>query len=384
MSNNVKFSVLFPTKNRLDLLKHGINSVLNQDYNNWEIIVSDNCSQDDVKGYIDSLNDERIKYIRQEKPLSVCSNWNAANDQATGDYVIMLGDDDALLPYYFTTCLKEIVKNEDLELIYHSVYYYKQPNVSMYEPDGWVKSSKPFHPITKATDEPYILDKNARLKEIQSTLNMWYTFGFNAQFFLYSKELIQKMEKHGKFYQPPFPDTYAANMMMLIAEKVVIIPQELVILGITPKSYGWYAENNKEKEGMTFHKDADYREYAPKSIKSKLCNIAEMQTAAFATLALIPEKFPERKDLKLITKSYFKRVIERVINESDKKEANEVLSKEVYSKMSLLHRMELYFYAKKLFKKKKPRAIVLDKSTSYENVSLLIEDIVNKKQPAKI
>ena len=46
---SIKFSVLLPTKNRLELLKSAIWSVREQNYDNWEIIVADNCSQEDIK-----------------------------------------------------------------------------------------------------------------------------------------------------------------------------------------------------------------------------------------------------------------------------------------------------------------------------------------------
>lgn len=46
METAIKFSVLIPTRDRLDLLKEAIDSVRNQSYHNWELIVSDNCSED--------------------------------------------------------------------------------------------------------------------------------------------------------------------------------------------------------------------------------------------------------------------------------------------------------------------------------------------------
>lgn len=55
METAIKFSVLIPTRDRLDLLKEAIDSVRNQSYHNWELIVSDNCSDDDVEGYVRSF-----------------------------------------------------------------------------------------------------------------------------------------------------------------------------------------------------------------------------------------------------------------------------------------------------------------------------------------
>ena len=44
----MKFSVLLPTRNRLEYLRYAVETVRRQDYADWEIIVSDNCSEDDI------------------------------------------------------------------------------------------------------------------------------------------------------------------------------------------------------------------------------------------------------------------------------------------------------------------------------------------------
>lgn len=97
----MKFSLLIPTRNRLNLLKYAVASVLSQSYNDWEIIISDNASTEDIKGYVSSLNEPRIKYSRSEEFLSITENWNRCIDLCTGDYVIMIGDDDILLKNHF-------------------------------------------------------------------------------------------------------------------------------------------------------------------------------------------------------------------------------------------------------------------------------------------
>ena len=94
----MKFSILLPTRNRLDLLKLAIESVRRQDYEDWEIVVSDNASVDDISAFVLGLRDARLRARRSEQLIPVTDNWNASVDMARGDYVIMLGDDDALLP----------------------------------------------------------------------------------------------------------------------------------------------------------------------------------------------------------------------------------------------------------------------------------------------
>jgi len=99
----MKISVLLPTRDRLDLLRHAVASVTCLDDPDWEIVISDNCSSGDVEGYVASLHDKRIHYLRTPKLLSITENWNNALEHSTGEYVLMLGDDDALLSGYFTT-----------------------------------------------------------------------------------------------------------------------------------------------------------------------------------------------------------------------------------------------------------------------------------------
>src|ERR1700744_891987 len=93
----MKFSVVIPTRNRLDLLKCAVFSVLKQDYNDFEIIISDNASDEDIEGYVKSLNEPRIKYSRSNEFLSITQSWNRCIDLSSGEYILMIGDDDILL-----------------------------------------------------------------------------------------------------------------------------------------------------------------------------------------------------------------------------------------------------------------------------------------------
>src|SRR5271170_1787835 len=94
----MRFSVLIPSRDRVDLARTAIRTVLQQDFDDFEVVVSDNASDDDYASMIASFNDRRIKRYRLDHPVPVTTNWNNALTQAAGEYVIMLGDDDALAP----------------------------------------------------------------------------------------------------------------------------------------------------------------------------------------------------------------------------------------------------------------------------------------------
>lgn len=90
-------TVFIPTCNRSALLKRAINSVLEQTYTNIEIIVSDDCSDDDTKNVMDYYvkNYSNIRYSRNSIRLGACKTRNKAINISKGYFITGLDDDDA-------------------------------------------------------------------------------------------------------------------------------------------------------------------------------------------------------------------------------------------------------------------------------------------------
>ncbi len=247
---SMKFSVLLPTRERLDLLKYAVTSVQKQDYDNWEIVISDNDSQTcDIKSYVASLADPRIQYFRTERLLPVTENWNRALDKSKGDYVIMLGDDDCLLKGYFTDLAALIAKYRQPELIYTSAYIFGYPGVVPGHPDGFLQAD-----LNRLHQQPsdYILPHEDAVKLCKMAMNFKMNYAFNMQYSLVSRQFIERLRDKGPFYQSPYPDFYATNAMFLTARSIVVVPKPMVAIGISPKSYGFYHFNRKEAEGVQF------------------------------------------------------------------------------------------------------------------------------------
>ena len=88
-------SVVITTFNRPKYLKEAIASALEQDFKDLEVVVVDDCSPGiETKRVIDSFNDKRIKYIRNEKNLGGNFSLNVGLSAATGKYIAILDDDD--------------------------------------------------------------------------------------------------------------------------------------------------------------------------------------------------------------------------------------------------------------------------------------------------
>ena len=257
----MKFSVLLPTRNRLDLLSYAVETVRRQDYFDWEIIISDNFSEEDIAGYADSLNDKRIKYFRANKFIPVTDNWNNALEKSDGDYVIMLGDDDCLMQGYFSILSKLIEAHDAPDLIYTSAYLYAYPGVMPDFPEGFLRCYSNAK-IFRFAKEPFWLKRSESVELARHSADFRMRFDYNMQFSLVSRKLIRAMGRYGSFYQSPYPDYYASNAMMLRAERILVVPLPLVTIGISPKSFGFYYCNDSERKGNEFLKNSPYPDMA--------------------------------------------------------------------------------------------------------------------------
>ena len=94
----MKFSIIIPTKNRQVQAIEAVKSCINSRYKNVEIIVTDGSDTDSLRLKIKNLNDPRVRYFHHKKSLSMKNNWEFGVARTTGDYVGIIGDDDALMP----------------------------------------------------------------------------------------------------------------------------------------------------------------------------------------------------------------------------------------------------------------------------------------------
>jgi len=98
LENKPEISVVIPTYNRAYLIGRAIQSVLQQTFQDIEVLLVDDCSNDNTKEIVAGIGDNRIKYIRHEKNRGVAAARNTGIASATGKYVAFLDSDDEWLP----------------------------------------------------------------------------------------------------------------------------------------------------------------------------------------------------------------------------------------------------------------------------------------------
>jgi len=90
---------------------------LGQSYQNVEVIVSDNCSTDRTPELVQSIEDPRLRYIRQESNIGPNNNFNFCLNQASGEYFLLFHDDDMIDEDFVETCISSLAPGQTVGTI---------------------------------------------------------------------------------------------------------------------------------------------------------------------------------------------------------------------------------------------------------------------------
>ena len=130
-----RVTVVLPTYNRADLLPRAINSVLDQTFEDFELIVVDDASEDETPEVVDSFDDERIVFIRHEEN-KYGKAWNTGIENAEGEYITFIDDDDEWYPQKIE---KQVERMDDADDEVVLVYCWRE----VYEYGEMVNEAKP-------------------------------------------------------------------------------------------------------------------------------------------------------------------------------------------------------------------------------------------------
>ena len=120
----IKYSIIIPTRNRAEYLPYAIKSVINSPRLDIELIVSNNHSTDETREILTKIIDHRVKIIAPEISLSMAGHYEFAISHAKGEWITILGDDDAVMPHIFDSLDKYICQYPNIDIISSARAYY--------------------------------------------------------------------------------------------------------------------------------------------------------------------------------------------------------------------------------------------------------------------
>jgi glycosyltransferase involved in cell wall biosynthesis len=124
--------VIIPVYNRTDLLKRAVGSVLRQDFADFEVLVVDDGSADDIRSIVHGFSDSRLRYHRQTNQGASAAR-NAGIDRARGEYVAFLDSDDVYLPHHLAT-MHAILKSAPAAVAYCPIIATRGKNGNFIKP----------------------------------------------------------------------------------------------------------------------------------------------------------------------------------------------------------------------------------------------------------
>ena len=222
-----RFSIVIPTYNREDLVGYTIQSVLNQTIADFEIIVCDNCSTDETAKVVRQYSDYRVKYVKTPRHMVIADNWEFARSHASGELIIMLGDDDALLGSALERFAEAATRHEADFLFCRTVEY---RDLGFPGTDRNTLDCPPFAGSSRK------ISVDEFLKPLFSCR---IVFDMHPSSFFFGRALGDAVAKRcGRFFQTNGVEYCAWPMAAVFAKGIALVDLPLSICGRTSKSWG--------------------------------------------------------------------------------------------------------------------------------------------------
>lgn len=226
-SGSPLFSILMPTRNRAHLLPYAVQSVLEQGFNDYEVIVSDNHSDDETEKIIRPLTSDKVRYFRTDGVLSMPDNFEFALSKARGQWIMCLADDDAYCPSLLTHVADVLQRTKTNILSWHSATYWHDTYGKSFA--GNQLMLYPFSGLVERFDTRPELEGLFTLNAMTGRGNQRLPRMINS---CCSMETIHAIKKRaGRFFIPPAPDYSTCAAMLSLENEYAYLDIPLMLSG---------------------------------------------------------------------------------------------------------------------------------------------------------
>jgi glycosyltransferase involved in cell wall biosynthesis len=249
------FSIVIPTYNRSAIFPLAVRSVLAQTFEDFEVVVSDNCSTDDTAQRAHEFTDPRVRYVQTPQHCVIADSWEFGRRQARGEFILMLSDDDAMV----NTALErfaEAAADGVTDFLFSRVATYRDstfpgPDQNSLDCPDFSGSSG-----VVAVDE-----------FVRPLFEFRPLFDMHPSAFVFSKALADSAQRRtGRFFWTNGVEFSAWPISAVLARRIVHLDVPLIILGRTGKSWGSNTQlcNPGKERIQAFFEDVDHeRKHAP-------------------------------------------------------------------------------------------------------------------------
>lgn len=254
MSQEPFLSVVIPTRNRGHLVVDAIRSVLWQSFDDYELIISDNCSHDDTAQAIRDVGGERARYIRPDRVLSMPDHWEFALDHARGRFITYLCDDDVWVPGALER-IAGILNETDSDLVVSFSGIYNAPN--------WLdvnsQNTLTLAPYTGTVRE---IESDATIRRVYSECRVLNDLPRMLNSFT-RRELLQSVRTEAGRVFLLCPDYSFAAMILTATPSWLYVDEPLHLQGVFPEGIGSTQSFNRGEPSLEFAREFNKKEDKP-------------------------------------------------------------------------------------------------------------------------
>ena len=229
MMSTPRFSVVIPTRERAETLRFALRTCLDQGFDDYEVIVSDNCSSPATKAVVDGAASPKVRYLRTSEPLAMSANWDFAVAQARGEYVTVLGDDDGLLPHALAQ-LDGLLRAHPAKAVRWSLALYTWPTFLLAGHENYLRL-----PLGNAVSER---DGAEVIREVAGSLDRYEDLPMVYNAAVQRTVLDELRARTGKVFPHPIPDVYSGFAVAHAAGRFLSTTLPLAIRGLSGSSNG--------------------------------------------------------------------------------------------------------------------------------------------------
>lgn len=274
--------MLVPTRGGGAYLRGCLDSVLAAAGDDVEVVVSDNANNDETATVLAGfIGDARVRVVRHESVLPVAENWNAAYRASSGEYVLMLGDDDALLPNCFDVLRGLLDTHDDPECLTYNAFSFVAPDaIAGLEVAHYADPH--FHYDESLAGERELL-QGERRRIVADMFRFRARIPLNMQTTLVARRAYDRVPDGP--YRAPFPDHFALNALLLTAGRWVIAPAQPIVVGVSSKSFGHHVYSDDQDAGLRYLGiETDFDSRLPGN---------ELLNATYIWLSMLKRTFPQ-------------------------------------------------------------------------------------------
>ena len=232
----MRFSIVVPTKDRADKLKYALRSLAWQTFEDYEVIVSNNHSSDNTAEVIGDFAQANWTCLQPPSAMSMPDHWEFAVSHARGDWVLVLCDDDALIP----TALARLDETLRVQGEPEIVRYQFKPYVY----DDGVRDTGNFMDLSDRV--PFETSKIAPRRQLE--VNFWLNTGDMPKMLncIARRDLLERIrQRYGHLFGPWAPD-YNVGAKLLAECSSYFMIGTIALYGENMASYGAGAKRDPE------------------------------------------------------------------------------------------------------------------------------------------